>query len=75
MQRTRQDVVSLASQIFDTQGFFMQNKKLLPMLWHNNTTSDENLNGKTTVVDGEEVIDTIAKEAVSQFQDGSRLVE
>ena len=30
------------------------------MLWHNNTTWDENLIGKTTVVDGEEVIDTVA---------------
>ena len=61
----RRDVVSLASQIFDTQGFVspyvIQYKKLLPMLWHNNTTWDENLIGKTTVVDGEEVIDTVAK--------------
>ena len=49
---THRDVVSLASQIFDTQGFVspyvMQYKKLLPMLWHNNTTWDENLIGKTT---------------------------
>ena len=38
MRITRRDVVSLASQIFDTQGFVspyvMQYKKLLPMLWH-----------------------------------------
>ena len=70
---TRRDVVSLASQIFDTQSFVspyvMQYKKLLPMLWHNNTTWDENLIGKTTVVDGEEVIDTVAKEAVARFQE------
>ena len=33
------------------------------MLSHNNTTWDENLIGKTTVVDGEEVIDMVAKEA------------
>ena len=39
------------------------------MLWHNNTTWDENLIGKTTVVDGEEVIDTVAKEAVARFQE------
>ena len=69
---TRRDVISLASQIFDTQGFVspyvMQYKKLLPMLWHNNTTWDENLIGKTTVVDGEEVIDTVAK-AVARFQE------
>ena len=38
------------------------------MLWHNNTTRDENLIGKTTVVDGE-VIDTVAKEAVAWFQE------
>ena len=54
---TCRDVVSLASQIFDTQGFVspyvMQYKKPLPMLWHNNTTWNENLIGKTTVVDGE----------------------
>ena len=60
VQITRRDVVSLSSQIFNTQGFVspyvMQYKKLLPMLWHNNTTWDENLIGKTTVVDGEEVI-------------------
>ena len=39
------------------------------MLWYNNTTWDENLIGKTTVVDGEEVIDTVAKEAVARFQE------
>ena len=64
VQITRRDVISLASQIFDTQGFVspyvMQYKKLHPMLWHNNMTWDENLIGKTTVVDGEEVIDTVA---------------
>ena len=70
---TRRDVVSLASQIFDSQGFVsphvMQYKKLLPMLSQNNTTWDENLIGKTTVVDGEEVIDPVAKEAVARFQE------
>ena len=44
----------------------MHYKKLL---WHNNTPWDENLIGKTTVVNGEEVTDTVAKEAVSQFQE------
>ena len=39
------------------------------MLWHDNTTWDENLIGKTTVVDGKEVIDTVAKEAVTRFQE------
>ena len=39
------------------------------MLWHNNTTWDENLISKTMVVDGEEVIDTVAKEAVAPFQE------
>ena len=38
---TRTDIVSLASQVFDTQGFVspyvMQYKKLLPMLWQNKT--------------------------------------
>ena len=38
------------------------------MLGHNNTTWDENLIGKTTVVDCEEVIDTVVKEAVNRFQ-------
>ena len=39
------------------------------MLWHNNTTWGENLIGKTTVVDGEQVIDMVAKEAVARFQE------
>ena len=73
MRITCRDVVSLASQIFDTQGFIspyvMQYKKLLLMLWHYNTTWDENLIGKTTVMDGEEVIDTVSKEAVAWFQE------
>ena len=30
---------------------------------------DENLIGKTTVVDGEEVRDTVAKETVARFQE------
>ena len=39
------------------------------MLWHNNMTWDENLIGKTTVIDGGEVIDMVAKEAVARFQE------
>ena len=46
VQMIHRDVVLLASQIFDTQGFVspyvMQYKKLLPMLWHNNVTWAEN---------------------------------
>ena len=70
---SRVEMSSLASQIFNTQGFVspyvMQYKKLLPMLWHNNTTWDEHLIGKTAVVDGEQVIDTVAKDAVARFSD------
>ena len=39
------------------------------MLWHNNTTWDENLIEKTMVVGGEEVIDTVAIEAVARFKE------
>ena len=39
------------------------------MLSHNNMTWDENLIGKTTIVDGEEVIDTVAKEVVARLQE------
>ena len=69
---TRTDVVSLASQIFDTQGFvspyIMQYKKLLPMLWHNKTTWTENLKTKTVTDDtGKVVPDPVATEAVHRF--------
>ena len=69
---TRADVVSLASQVFDTQGFvspyIMQYKKLLPMLWHNKTTWTENLKTKTmTNNDGKVVPDEVAAEAVQRF--------
>ena len=71
---TRRDVVSLASQIFDTQGFVspyvMQYKKLLPLLWHNNTTWDENLIGKTTTDEQNNVVpDEVAREAVDRFKE------
>ena len=71
---TRQDVVSLASQIFDTQGFVspyvMHYKKLLPLLWHNNTTWDENLIGKTTTDEQNNVVpDEVAREAVDRFKE------
>ena len=70
---TRRDVVSLASQVFDTQGFvspyIMQYKKLLPMLWHNKTTWDENLIGKMAKDEnGQMVEDPVAKEAVTRFK-------
>ena len=69
---TRTDVVSLASQVFDTQGFvspyIMQYKKILPMLWQNKTTWTENLKTKTvTGDDGQKVKDKVAEEAVEAF--------
>ena len=71
---TRRDIVSLASQVFDTQGyvapFVMQYKKLLPMLWHNKTAWDENLLTKTiTDENGTEKPDPIAREAVKLFKE------
>ena len=71
---TRRDVVSLASQIFDTQGFvspyIMQYKKLLPLLWHNGTTWDENLIDKTVLNDdGDLVEDPVAQKAVTRFRE------
>ena len=71
---TRTDVVSLASQVFDTQGFvspyIMQYKKLLPMLWHNKTTWTENLITKTEIDEnGQEVPDKVAAEAVERFKE------
>ena len=81
---TRTDVVSLASKIFDTQGFvspyIMQYKKILPMLWQNKTTWTENLKTKTvTNENGQQVPDEVATEAVDRFcewiQDVPRLKE
>ena len=73
MQRiTCTDVVSLASQVFDTQGFvspyIMQYKKLLPMLWNNKTTWTENLKTKTIKDDNGQVVpEKVAAEAVELF--------
>ena len=69
---TRTDVVSLASQVFDTQGFvspyIMPYKKLLPMLWHNKTTWTENLKTKTIRDEnGQEIPDKVAIEVVERF--------
>ena len=69
---TRTDVVSLASKIFDTQGFVspyvMQYKKILPMLWQNKTTWTENLKTKTVIDEnGQKVADEVASEAVERF--------
>ena len=69
---TRTDIVSLASQVFDTQGFvspyIMQFKKILPMLWHNKTTWTENLKTRTVVNEqGKNVPDPVAAEAVERF--------
>ena len=69
---TRTDVVSLASKIFDTQGFvspyIMQFKKILPMLWQNKTTWTENLRTKTVLNEnGQKVRDEVAAEAVHLF--------
>lgn len=49
---TRRNVVSLASQVFDTQGYVapyvMRYKQILPLLWHNKNEWDENLLAKVT---------------------------
>jgi hypothetical protein len=71
---TRRDIVAVASRVFDTQGFvspyIMQYKKLLPMLWHNKTTWDENLIGKTVIDEhGQTRTDPIAEEAVARFKE------
>ena len=59
---TRRDIVKLASQVFDTQGyvspFVMQYKKILPLLWSNGTKWDENLRERS---------DEAATEAVEAF--------
>lgn len=71
---TRRDIVSLASQVFDTQGyvspFVMKFKRLLPMLWHNKTGWDENLLTKSTTDEsGNSVPEPVAKEAVLLFRE------
>ena len=48
----------------------MQYKKLLPLLWHNNTTWDENLIGKMTEDEnGMKIADPVATEAVEKFKE------
>ena len=48
----------------------MQFKKLLPMLWHNNTAWKEDLETRTTVDDlGNKVLCPVAQEAVSKFRE------
>ena len=68
---TRRDIVAVASMIFDTQGFvspyIMQYKKLLPLLWHNNTKWDENLVGKIDKSTKEP--DMVAAKAVKGFRE------
>ena len=71
---TRHLLVSLAARVFDTQGYVspyvMQFKKLLPMLWHNNTAWKEDLETRTTVVElGRKVPCPVAQEAVSKFKE------
>ena len=45
-------------------------KKLLPLLWHNNTTWDENLIGKMTEDEnGMKIADPVATEAVERFKE------
>ena len=71
---TRRDIVAVASRVFDTQGlvspYIMQYKKLLPMLWFNKTTWDENLRGRTQKdANGLVVEDPVAAEAVLRFQE------
>lgn len=70
---TRRDIVSLASQVFDTQGyvspFIMRFKRLLPMLWHGKTGWDENLLTKSvTNEEGKAIPDPVATEAVELFR-------
>ena len=66
--------MSLAARVFDTQGYVspyvMQFKKLLPMLWHNQTTWKEDLETRTTLDDlGNEILCPVAQEAVSRFKE------
>ncbi|XP_059094432.1 uncharacterized protein LOC131889364 [Tigriopus californicus] len=70
---TRRDIVSLASQVFDTQGYvspFMMNfKSILPMLWYNKTKWDENLLTKRVKdEEGREMSDPVAQQAVELFK-------
>ena len=68
---TRRDIVAVASMIFDTQGFvspyIMQYKKLLPLLWHNNTKWDENLVNKVDKATKQP--DMVAAQAVKGFRE------
>ena len=71
---TRHLLVSLAARVFDTQGYVspyvMQFKKLLPMLWHNNTAWKEDLETRTTVDDlGRKIPCPVAQEAVTKFKE------
>jgi hypothetical protein len=71
---TRRDMVAVASRVFDTQGFvspyIMQYKKILPMMWANNTGWDDNLvNKKTKDEYGSPMDDPTAREAVKLFRD------
>ncbi|XP_059096798.1 uncharacterized protein LOC131891288 [Tigriopus californicus] len=71
---TRRNVVSLASQVFDTQGYVapyvMRYKSILPLLWHNNNGWDENLLAKQTndPITGKKP-DEIAERAVILFKE------
>jgi hypothetical protein len=70
---TRRHVVSLGSQVFDTQGYVspyvMLYKRILPKLWHNKTAWDENLLAKTIKdINGAIIPDPVALEAVQLFQ-------
>ena len=71
---TRRDMVAVASRVFDTQGFvspyIMQYKKILPMMWANNTGWDDNLvNKRIKDENGEMTDDPTAREAVKLFRD------
>lgn len=71
---TRRHIVSLASQVFDNQGyvspFIMQFKKLLPMLWHKKIAWDENLLDLTVKDEsGQTMPDPVAREAVQLFRE------
>jgi hypothetical protein len=70
---TRRMIVSLASQIFDTQGFTepfkMKFKRILPLLWHGKTGWDQNLKEKTIENEMKEIVpDPIATEAIRTFE-------
>ena len=71
---TRHLLVSLAARVFDTQGYVspyvMQFKKLLPMLWHNQTSWKEDLENRSTLDDsGKKIPCPVAQEAVARFKE------